>query len=405
VLLSFAQFEREVTSERIRDKIAASKRKGIWVGGNLPLGYEMKDGKINVVEEEAERVRFIYRRYLELGSVNELVRDLGERNIRTKFKTLSTGTTRGGVPFGRGTLYYLLGNHFYVGEVKYKGEILPGEQPPILDRALFDAVREKAVAQWSHRTLERNKSDHLLEGLLFDDAGHRMVPTHATKAGVRYRYYASAPVLHGEAKAVKAGSVSRVPAASVEEAVVESLNDHLAEQQTSRTTSTIRINDRDTIEQLIAAITVYSDKLVVRLKSDPPDDALDNPNDRSLTIPWQKPPTKRRRQILLPNNKVRGEVRPQHFERRAQLVSAIARGRQWLDDVVSGRLTTVAELCARESCSARQVNMTISLAFLSPTLVKAAVEGRLPRGIGIERLRDLPAEWRRQFEVLGLNPE
>jgi hypothetical protein len=298
-----------------------------------------------------------------------------------------------------------LGNHFYVGEVKYKGEILPGEQPPILDRALFDAVREKAVAQWSHRTLERNKSDHLLEGLLFDDAGHRMVPTHATKAGVRYRYYASAPVLHGEAKAVKAGSVSRVPAASVEEAVVESLNDHLAEQQTSRTTSTIRINDRDTIEQLIAAITVYSDKLVVRLKSDPPDDALDNPNDRSLTIPWQKPPTKRRRQILLPNNKVRGEVRPQHFERRAQLVSAIARGRQWLDDVVSGRLTTVAELCARESCSARQVNMTISLAFLSPTLVKAAVEGRLPRGIGIERLRDLPAEWRRQFEVLGLNPE
>jgi site-specific DNA recombinase len=173
VLLSFAQFEREVTSERIRDKIAASKRKGIWVGGNLPLGYEMKDGKIAVVEEEAEQVRLIFRRYLELGSVNELVRDLRERNIRTKTKKLSTGATRGGIPFGRGALYYLLSNHFYIGEVKYKGEILSGEQPPILDRALFEAVRQKALAQWSHRTLSRNKSDHLLAGLLFDDTGHR----------------------------------------------------------------------------------------------------------------------------------------------------------------------------------------------------------------------------------------
>ena len=152
VLLSFAQFEREVTSERIRDKIAASKRKGLWVGGNLPLGYEMKDGKIAIVEEEAELVRSIFRRYLELGSVNELVRDLRERNIRTKTRQLSTGATRGGIPFGRGALYYLLSNHFYIGEVKYKNEILPGEQPPIMDRALFEAVRQKSLAQWSHRT-------------------------------------------------------------------------------------------------------------------------------------------------------------------------------------------------------------------------------------------------------------
>src|ERR1700678_1899754 len=108
VLLSFAQFEREVTSERIRDKISASKRKGLWVGGNLPLGYEMKDGKIAIVEDEAELVRSIFRRYLELGSVNDLLRDLRERNIRTKTKHLSTGTTRGGIPFGRGTLYYVL---------------------------------------------------------------------------------------------------------------------------------------------------------------------------------------------------------------------------------------------------------------------------------------------------------
>ena len=194
----------------------------------------MKDGKIAIVEEEAELVRSIFRRYLELGSVNELLLNLRERNIRTKARLLSTGATRGGIPFGRGALYYLLSNHFYVGEVKYKNEILPGEQPPIMDRALFDAVRQKSLAQWSHRTVVRNKSDHLLMGLLFDDAGHRMISTHATKAGIRYRYYASTSVLHGEAKTASAGSVSRVPAADIEDTIVKSLEAHLAAKQAAR---------------------------------------------------------------------------------------------------------------------------------------------------------------------------
>jgi site-specific DNA recombinase len=405
VLLSFAQFEREVTSERIRDKIAASKRKGLWVGGTLPLGYEMKDGKIAIVEEEAELVRSIFRRYLELGSVNELLRDLRERNIRTKTRLLSTGVTRGGIPFGRGALYYVLSNHFYIGEVKYKNEILPGEQPPIMDRALFEAVRQKSLAQWSHRTVVRNKSDHLLTGLLFDDAGHRMIPTHATKAGIRYRYYVSTPILHGGAKTASTGSVSRIPAADIEDIVVKFLKEHLAAKQDGATTSVMPLGDRGDLAQLVAGIVVHRDRLIVRLKSDIADEASDCPDDRSLSIPWQKPPSKRSRQILLPHNASRSDVRPEQFERRAHLVSAIARGRRWLDDVVSGRVTSVAQLCAREKCSVRQVNMTISLAFLAPNLVKAAVEGRLPRGIGVERLRDPPTEWSRQFEALGLNPE
>jgi site-specific DNA recombinase len=405
VLLSFAQFEREVTSERIRDKIAASKRKGLWVGGTLPFGYEMKDGKIAIVEEEAELVRSIFRRYLELGSVNELLRDLKERNIRTKTRLLSTGATRGGILFGRGALYYVLNNHFYIGEVKYKNEILPGEQPPIMDRALFEAVRQKSLAQWSHRTVVRSKSDHLLTGLVFDDAGYRMIPTHATKAGVRYRYYVSTPVLHGEAKTASAGSVSRVPAADIEDIIVKFLKEHLVAKQDKSTTSALRPGGRDDLVELVAGIVVRRDRLIVRLKPDNADEAPDCPDDKSLTIPWQKPPSKRSRQILLPHNASRSDVRPEQFERRARLVSAIARGRRWLDDVVSGRVTTIAELCAREKCSVRQVNMTISLAFLAPNLVKAAVDGRLPRGIGIERLRDPPTEWSRQFEALGLNPE
>ena len=405
VLLSFAQFEREVTSERIRDKIAASKRKGIWVGGNLPLGYRMQDGKIAIVEEEAELVRTIYRRYLELGSVNELLRDLNERNIRTKSRLLSNGVTRGGIPFGRGALYYLLSNHFYVGEVKYKDEILPGEQPPIMDRALFDAVRQKSLAQWSHRTTVRNKADHLLTGLLFDDAGHRMIPTHATKAGVRYRYYASTPVLHGEAKTASAGSVSRIPAAGVEGTVLKSINEYLGASQGNGATSAESLVNREVIAELVTRIVVHLDRLIITLQSANADQESDSSDVRSLTIPWQKPPSRRSRQILLPHNATRSDVRPEQFERRARLVSTIARGRQLLDDVVSGRVGTVAELCARENCSVRQVNMTISLAFLAPNLVKAAVEGRLPRGVGIERLRDPPTEWSRQFEALGLNPE
>jgi site-specific DNA recombinase len=405
VLLSFAQFEQEVTSERIRDKIAASKRKGIWVGGTLPLGYEMKDGKIAIVEEEAVLVRLIFRRYLELGSVNELLRDLKERNVRTRTRRLSTGATRGGIPFGRGALYYVLSNHFYIGEVKYKNEILPGEQPPIMDRELFEAVRQKRLAQWSHRTIVRNKSDQLLAGLLFDDAGHRMIPTHATKAGVRYRYYVSTPFLHGEAKTASAGSVSRVPAADIEGTVVKSLKKHLATKQDGATSCAVRLGDRETLAQLVAGIVVHRDQLVIRLKSDNANDASDSPDDQPLTIPWQKPPSKKSRQILLPHNASRSDARPEQFERRARLVSAIARGRRWLDDVVLGRVTTIAELRSREKCSTRQINMTISLAFLAPNLVKAAVEGRLPRGIGVERLRDPPTEWSRQFAALGLNPE
>ena len=324
-----------MTSERIRDKIAASKRKGLWVGGTLPFGYEMKHGKITIVEEEAELVRLIFRRYLELGSVNALLRDLKERNIRTRTKQLSTGTTRGGIPFGRGALYYVLSNHFYIGEVKYKNEILPGEQPPIMDRALFESVRQKSLAQWSHRTIVRNKSDHLLTGLLFDDAGHRMVPTHATKAGVRYRYYVSTPFLHGEAKTASAGSVSRVPAIDIEDIIIKFLKDHLAAKQDKSTTSAVRSGDRGALVQLIAGIVVHEDRLIVRLTSPNADEASDSADDQLLSIPWQKPPSKKSRQILLPHSASRSDVRPQQFERRARLVSAIARGRRWLDDVVS----------------------------------------------------------------------
>jgi len=404
VLLSFAQFEREVTSERIRDKIAASKRKGIWVGGPLPLGYELKDGKIIIIENEADRVRLIFRRYLEVGGVNQLVRDLRDRNFLTKVRPLATGATRGGIPFGRGSLFYLLRNRFYIGEVKYKGEVFAGEQPAIMDHALFDAVQQTLTDQWSHRTVMRNKSDHLLTGLLFDDAGHRMVPTHATKAGVRYRYYVSLPHLYGESKTASVGSVSRIPATDIEDIIVKSLSEHLMQQEPV-SSSSICEKDRSVIAAQIARIDVHKDRLTVRLKSPDTEETSASTDDHVLSMPWQKPPSRKSRQILLPHHASRPDVRPIRIERRARLVGAIARSRRWLDEIVSGEVTDVDQIAARQKCSVRQVNMTISLAFLAPGLVRAAVEGRLPRGIGVERLRDAPAEWNRQFEALGLNPQ
>jgi site-specific DNA recombinase len=174
VLLSFAQFEREVTSERIRDKIAASKRKGLWVGGMVPLGYKVKNCKVVMIKSEADRVRTIFHRYLELGSLNLLMQDLRQRKILTKVRRLSSGRAVGGNPLTRGPLAHLLRNRFYIGEVAYRGEVLPGEQPAILDQKLFEAVQRKLDEQRTNHSTKRATSESLLTGRIFDDRGNRM---------------------------------------------------------------------------------------------------------------------------------------------------------------------------------------------------------------------------------------
>ncbi len=275
-----------------------------------------------------------------------------------------------------------------------------------MDRALFDAVQQKLTDQRTTRTSIRIAGDHLLTGLLFDDAGYPMAPTHATKAGIRYRYYVSRPSLHGEAKTAKVGSVSRVPATDVEDVVLKFLNEHLRSEG-----GTPAITGHGAIAEVIDRIDVYRDRLAVRLRprESPGTTRLANDNeptdDRLLSIPWQKPPSKRSWHILLPHGSSRKDIRLERPERRLRLVSAIARGRRWLDEMISGSVTDAEQIASRERCSVRHVNMTISLAFLAPRLVRAAVEGRLPRGTNIERLRDAPAEWSQQFEALGLNSQ
>ena len=423
VLLSFAQFEREVTSERIRDKIAASKRKGLWVGGVVPLGYHAKDRRISVVEDEAKVVRHIFRRYLELGSLNPLLADLRKDGITTKIRQLSTGRTIGGIPFTRGSLAYFLRNRFYVGEVAFKGQIFPGEQPAILDRELFNAVQARLEQQRTNHNAARHASNSLLMGRIFDDRGQRMTPTYAVKNGVRYRYYISSGLFQGQGSDI--GKPMRIPAEEIETLIADAIRKQLAAKAGERSNSDDAGrfgSDKDLIAAHVARLDVGHGQLKITLSvsSEPNSEYPEgtkvrrrrnqttaSASDRALpdvlSIAWKKTASKRPREILPPASPAsRRDPRPVRSETRAKLIAAIAKGRHWLDELVAGAVTTVDQIAARERCSVRQVNMTISLAFIAPTLVSAAIEGRLPRGVGVANLRDAPLEWSRQLDMLGL---
>src|SRR5450755_4561158 len=261
VLLSFAQFEREVIGERVRDKIAASKRKGIWVGGPVSLGYRCIDKKLVVVPDEAETVRAIFTRYLELGSMGALIEDLDRRGIRTKANGLTNGSVRGGIRFGVGSLAHLLKNRFYIGEVVYRGAIHHGEHEPILEGELFEAVQAKLAANTVTRQVRLKGSPAILTGRIFDDRGNRMSPSHSNKLGVRYRYYVSHAIL--QQRKAEAGSVARVPAAEIEKLVLDGIRKHLALMGETNHSTTIA--DRDLIERNVERVIIKPQALEVRL--------------------------------------------------------------------------------------------------------------------------------------------
>ena len=226
VLLSFAQFEREVTGERIRDKIAASKKKGIWMGGTVPLGYDVRDRKLLVNLAEAEMVRHIFRRYLELGSVRDVVTLLGMEGWRTKVQIRASGPHRGGVAFGRGGILHLLKNRIYVGEIVHKGVSYPGEHEPIVPNGLWDAVQAKlATRDHAGDRAMRSRSPSLLVGLLYDGLGRRMSPSHANKQGKRYRYY----ITHEQQRADRSQPTWRAPAHELEQMVINNLRGFLCD--------------------------------------------------------------------------------------------------------------------------------------------------------------------------------
>jgi site-specific DNA recombinase len=230
VLLSFAQFEREVIGERVRDKIAASKRKGIWVGGPVPLGRSINK-KLEIVPDEADLVRKIFGEYLRLGSIGALAAFLNAEGPKPKPRQLANGRLLQAPCYRVGPLAHLLKNRFYVGEIVYRGEVHKGEHPPIVDLGLFDAVQQRLGDGAVERSKVRLSSPALLVGKIFDDRHNPMTPTHANKRGVHYRYYVSHALLQG--RKGEAGAVERVSAPDAEQLVIGALRAAFDQQRDS----------------------------------------------------------------------------------------------------------------------------------------------------------------------------
>jgi hypothetical protein len=413
VLLSFAQFERELIGERVRDKIAASKRKGVWVGGPVPLGYAAFDKKVVVVTDEAAAVRTIFARYLELGSVRALADDLARRGIRSKAHQLSNGRTIGGGPFGVGALAYLLKNRFYLGEVAYRGEVHPGPHEAILDAALFAAVQERLAAHAVARRCRLRGSAALLAGRLFDERGNRMSPSHTNKAGVRYRYYVSQAVLQNKRQAT--GSIGRVPAAEIEALVMAALRNHLQAngpgQADNDRVDASCTRERELIERHVGQVTLTPSHIELHLRQcvqavEPTEaggQAGSSPPQASVTkisIPWTSPVPAAVKGII----HVPAHSTPMTPSRREALLIAIAKARNWVDDLAHGRAASLAAIARRHGKVERHVRLLAQLAFVSPRIVAAILDATAPAGLTVTALAHaLPWSWAEQEQQIGLN--
>jgi site-specific DNA recombinase len=387
VLLSFAQFEREVTGERIRDKIAASKKKGMWMGGVVPLGYRVENRALHIVEDHAEIVRSLFRRYLETGSVVRITEQLDADGVRLPIRIDGGGRSTGGGLFSRGHIYKILSNPIYVGRIAHKGHIYGGNHPPVVTGDLWDDVRQSLRdhlgAARTKRT--RQSSDALLTGKFYDDSDRRMNPTWAKKGSKRWRYYVSQAAQQGDKS--QAAPILRVPAPDVEKLVAEAVG--------KLSSSDASLPD---IRNLIDRVVISHATIRIQLS----EVTEENDGARILTLPWTRPSPYRRREIIQGADDAETYARPMPANARAILIEALRDAHRWLDELLSDPRLTLESLASREARTARSIRMTLSLAFLAPQIVKAAVEGRLPRGFGLKRLVDLPMAWSDQWRTLGL---
>jgi site-specific DNA recombinase len=370
VLLSFAQFEREVIGERVRDKIAASKAKGIWVGGSIPLGYASVNKKLVVIPEEAETVRLIFRCYLEVGSIRDLVEDLDRKEIRTRRLTLATGKTRGGIRFGVGALSHLLRNRFYIGEVNYKGKIHPGEQAPVVDRELFEAVQAKLAAGANARQLKLRASPSILAGRLFDERGNRMTPTHTNKRGARYRYYVSHPIL--QKRNNEAGTVNRVSASDIEATVLKAARSHLEER--GSVPGHDHLTDQDLVAHSVERVILMPQAIEIRFATLEQVEGAGEQTAVVVAAPWKPTGTPAVKGLLhTPASKT-----PMTAMERNALLTAVAKACAWIEDLAEGRVTSFADIAKREGKVERHIRLLAPLAFVSPAIIGDIIDGMAP---------------------------
>ena len=437
VLLSFAQFEREVTGERIRDKITASKKKGMWMGGVPPLGYAIRDRKLIIVEHEAETVRHIFRRYAALGSVRLLKAELEAHGITGKSWISASGKNRGGKPIGRGALYLILQNRIYRGEIVHKDQSYPGEHEAIIDPALWDAVQARLAENAVERgTGIRVKNPSLLAGLLLDGEGHRMTPTHAVKNGKRYRYYVSRPLIDGARADAFAGL--RIPAAEIEQIVVNRIRRLLSEpasvfeildaqpgqpllQQSLMTCaaelagkwaemSPLRM--RVILLAVVQRVDMHPDQVIIQFRPRRLAALLDNrltaanpdPVDDEPTLPLSHPVHLRRagkevRMVIDHTDPFAPPAKPDRT-----LIRLVVRAHRFHDMLIKHKGGKFGDLAKREKLHRSYFSQLLRLAYLAPDITTAILDGHQPAGLTATQLierADLPMSWREQRRTLG----
>ena len=378
VLLSFAQFERELSSERVRDKVAASRKKGKWTGGGIPLGYDTKDKKLVVNQTEAETVRFIYRRYLDLKCLRRLKVELDEKKIVSKRRPNSSGRNRGGVRLTYGPLAYLLKNRTYLGEMGHKGKWFTGEHAAIIDPALFAAAQELLKSNSVIRRQQRSDNLSLLKGLLFDDRGNRMSPSYSTKRGVRYRFYVSSAILSGRRE--QAGSLTRAAAPDLEQCIVAALRKrfpHVGE-----------LKDQDLVNANIERATVNASTIHIFLNANVATERL---------IELARP-----RQLLSRRARIEEAADQPVCEPADDLVHALTRALLWRKALSDRTYQSVEELAGVAKWNPKVVRKVLRLAFLAPDITEAIMRGTQPTSLSVSELQGIAAySWDKQRRLLG----
>jgi len=372
VLLSFAQLERELASERVKDKVAASRKKGKWMGGTVPLGYEAKDKKLVINKNEAQTVRTVFQLYLELRSFGRLVAELDRRRIVTKRRSTKFAKYQGGIPFTYGPLAYFLKNRIYLGEIHHGGKWFKGEHAAILDRSTFDQVQDLLKENNVRRGTRFSESGALLKGKLFDDKDNRMGPTFSSKNGVRYRFYIST-ALRGRKH--KAGSVTRISASEIE-SLVETAVRHKIKAESITDDQPFDIVDRVTVSAGSIQITLRG----VRKKKLP------------IKIPWQQKP---KAQAQAPIQFASSDAGPD-----PKLIKAIVRAHAWLGHLSSGQYKSIEDLAVATGYNAKVIRQGLRLAFLAPSIMEPVINGEPSVRLSqIPKL--LPLRWRDQHQLVG----
>jgi site-specific DNA recombinase len=383
VLLSFAQFEREVTGERIRDKFAASKKKGIWMGGPVPLGYDVRDRKLIVNETEAETVRQIYRRYLELGTVPKLVEALKAGGITSKKTVAGAERVRGGVFMGRGALYSLLRNQIYLGKIPHKGKVYHGLHDAIVPVDLW----EKAQALLLENTAQTKGQRHTkypapLRGKLFDSAGHEMVARSSFKSSTRrYRYYMSRSVVEG--RRVQAGEVRFVPAHIIEPLLVSVV----AGRPIDPIDEAAKAETFDRIDRA----TLYLDRVVIELK----------PGGSNSPIVYPIRMDRTRAEVIVTSRDPASQPAVPKIDKA--LVRALARAHSMRLRLESGEANSVSDLVAQFGLADSYIRKILPIGFLAPDLMEQILDGRQPPRLKLGHITDdrLPLSWVEQRELFA----